>query len=76
MCASSAIADLKPVKMNIAALGTAMPHLHFHIIPRFEDDATFPDPVWTPRRHQLVGAAADGIAERLRAALATALPTD
>ena len=39
------IADLKPVKMNIAALGTAMPHLHFHIIPRFEDDATFPDPV-------------------------------
>lgn len=67
------IADLKPVKMNIAALGTAVPHLHFHIIPRFEDDATFPDPVWTQRRHLRARSAAEGISERLRAALATAL---
>lgn len=67
------IADLEPVKMNLAALGTAMPHLHVHVIPRFEDDATFPDPVWTQRRHHKTGAAAEGIAVRLRAALAAEL---
>jgi len=38
--------ELKPRKINLASLGTGMPHLHFHIIPRFEDDPTFPDPVW------------------------------
>ena len=67
------IADLKPAKMNIAALGTASPHLHFHVIPRFVDDATFPEPVWLPRRHSNVGARQAGIADRLRTALKHAL---
>jgi diadenosine tetraphosphate (Ap4A) HIT family hydrolase len=67
------IADLRPAKMNLAALGTAAPHLHFHVIPRFADDATFPDPAWLPRRHREVRAEAEGIAERLRTALARAL---
>ena len=43
---------LGPEKMNIAALGTAAPHLHFHVIPRFGDDPTFPDPAWVPRKRQ------------------------
>jgi diadenosine tetraphosphate (Ap4A) HIT family hydrolase len=67
------IAGLKPVKMNIAALGTANPHLHMHVVPRFADDATFPEPVWLPRRHRNVGAGQAGIADRLRAALTVAL---
>jgi diadenosine tetraphosphate (Ap4A) HIT family hydrolase len=67
------IGDLKPAKMNIAALGTASPHLHFHVIPRFVDDATFPEPVWLQRRHGNVGAGQGGIAERLRSALKQAL---
>jgi diadenosine tetraphosphate (Ap4A) HIT family hydrolase len=67
------IADLKPVKMNIAALGTASPHLHMHVVPRFADDATFPEPVWLPRRHRNVGAGQAWIADRVRAALAAAL---
>jgi diadenosine tetraphosphate (Ap4A) HIT family hydrolase len=25
-----------------------VPHLHWHLIPRFEDDAQFPNPVWAP----------------------------
>jgi diadenosine tetraphosphate (Ap4A) HIT family hydrolase len=41
-------AELRPAKINLASLGTAMPHLHMHVIPRFEDDPTFPDPVWLP----------------------------
>jgi diadenosine tetraphosphate (Ap4A) HIT family hydrolase len=67
------IADLKPVKMNIAALGTASPHLHFHVIPRFADDATFPEPVWLPRRHRNIGPGQVGVADRLRTALEIAL---
>lgn len=43
--------QLHPDKINLASLGNLMPHLHWHVIPRFADDAHFPDPVWTnPRR--------------------------
>jgi diadenosine tetraphosphate (Ap4A) HIT family hydrolase len=41
---------LKPVKVNIASLGNQVPHLHWHVIPRFSNDAHFPFPVWAPRQ--------------------------
>lgn len=41
---------MQPAKINLAALGNQVPHLHWHVIPRFSDDAHFPDPVWTPRK--------------------------
>ena len=41
---------LKPDKINIASLGNQVPHLHWHVLPRFADDAHFPDPVWATRR--------------------------
>ena len=37
---------MAPTKMNVASLGNVVPHLHWHIIPRYEDDAHFPAPVW------------------------------
>jgi len=43
---------MQPDKINLASLGNQVPHLHWHVIPRFPDDAHFPDPVWAvPRRH-------------------------
>ena len=36
----------KPAKINLASLGNVVPHLHWHIIARFENDATFPAPIW------------------------------
>jgi diadenosine tetraphosphate (Ap4A) HIT family hydrolase len=33
-------------KINLASLGNVVPHLHWHLIPRFADDAHFPNPVW------------------------------
>lgn len=37
---------LQPHKINLASLGNVVPHLHWHVIPRFPDDAHFPSPVW------------------------------
>ncbi|OGB27847.1 MAG: histidine triad (HIT) protein [Burkholderiales bacterium RIFCSPLOWO2_02_FULL_57_36] len=39
-------AIMRPDKMNIASLGNIVPHLHWHVIPRFADDAHFPGPIW------------------------------
>jgi len=38
-----------PDKVNLAAFGNMAPHLHWHIIPRFMQDAHFPNPVWGAR---------------------------
>ena len=37
---------LSPTKVNIAALGNMVPHLHWHVIARFGWDSHFPSPVW------------------------------
>jgi diadenosine tetraphosphate (Ap4A) HIT family hydrolase len=50
---------LHPDKINLAALGNQMPHLHWHVIPRFADDAHFPDPVWANRRRETASAFSD-----------------
>jgi diadenosine tetraphosphate (Ap4A) HIT family hydrolase len=40
---------MQPHKLNVASLGNLTPHLHWHVIPRFEDDPHFPRPVWAER---------------------------
>ena len=37
---------LRPTKMNLAALGNVVPHLHWHVIGRFDWDTHYPHPVW------------------------------
>jgi len=39
-------AQLQPTKINLAALGNLVPHLHWHVIARFDWDTHFPAPVW------------------------------
>ncbi|TFW18380.1 HIT family protein [Massilia arenosa] len=39
-------AVFEPQKVNLASLGNMTPHLHWHVIPRFPDDAHWPNPVW------------------------------
>ncbi|MHB8454349.1 MAG: HIT family protein [Acidiferrobacterales bacterium] len=39
-----------PDKINLASLGNQVPHLHWHVIPRFVDDGQFPDAIWAPAR--------------------------
>jgi diadenosine tetraphosphate (Ap4A) HIT family hydrolase len=38
-----------PRKINLASFGNQAPHLHWHVIPRFEDDAHFPNSIWGNR---------------------------
>lgn len=47
-CVEAALREhLAPTKVNLAALGNMVPHLHWHVIARFEGDSHFPSPVWT-----------------------------
>ena len=52
VCAvEQALRDLmRPDKINLASLGNQVPHLHWHVIPRYADDAHFPDPIWAVAR--------------------------
>ncbi len=36
----------QPEKINIAAFGNYLPHLHIHVMARFKEDAFFPEPMW------------------------------
>jgi diadenosine tetraphosphate (Ap4A) HIT family hydrolase len=38
---------LQPDKINLASLGNRVPHLHWHVVPRWRDDARFPDSPWS-----------------------------
>ena len=40
---------MHPDKINIATLGNMVPHIHWHVIPRYKDDAFFPGSVWSQK---------------------------
>lgn len=59
--------QLSPAKMNLASLGNMTPHLHWHVIPRFEDDRHFPGPVWAARRREPGAAVRHPVSDELLA---------
>jgi diadenosine tetraphosphate (Ap4A) HIT family hydrolase len=68
---------LAPTKVNLASLGNAVPHLHWHVIARFDWDSHFPAPVWaaaqreaSPQRLAAVAAALPALEAELVAVLA------
>ena len=73
-------AELSPLKINLASLGNAVPHLHWHVIARFDWDSHYPAPVWAaPRREppaasdaalQAVVARRDAVHRRISRSLA------
>jgi len=65
--------QLQPAKINLAALGNMVPHLHWHVIARFAWDSHFPAPVWAPPQRErdaaqeaAVQARGESVARRLR----------
>lgn len=65
---------LEPDKVNLASLGNLVPHVHWHVIPRWRDDSRFPAPIWAQAQRSATPRAlpADFVA-RLRDALQTGL---
>ena len=49
---------LRPDKINLASLGNQVPHLHWHLIPRWRNDPCFPDAIWAAPRQDVARIAA------------------
>lgn len=43
---------LRPDKINLASLGNVVPHLHWHVLPRWRDDSHFPAPIWAAAQRE------------------------
>ena len=63
---AAVLADVfRPVKMNYELLGNMVPHMHWHLIPRFETDPLWPKPIWA-EPHDEVYLSAAVYAERVK----------
>jgi diadenosine tetraphosphate (Ap4A) HIT family hydrolase len=40
------VAVCKPDHLNVESLGNVMPHLHWHVIPRYKNDGRWRQPIW------------------------------
>ena len=56
---------LAPDKVNLASLGNFAPHVHWHVIPRFRDDAHFPQSIWGQRQREGRTAVLTDLAHRM-----------
>jgi len=69
-------AELAPTKINLASLGNVVPHLHWHVIARFDWDSHYPQPIWgtaqrvpEPGARERLAPALAGLDDTLRDAL-------
>jgi len=44
--ASALYTLFKPDKINYELLGNMVPHMHWHLVPRFRSDPLWPRPIW------------------------------
>ena len=65
---------VQPDKINLASLGNLVPHLHWHVIPRWQDDSHFPAPIWAAAQRTGAARRAPPVAD-LRHALEAELST-
>ena len=61
--------EMSPDKVNLASLGNAVPHLHWHVIPRFIKDKHFPSAIWANPHHEGPPQAFPNLQQRLQTTL-------
>ncbi len=65
---------LTPAKINLASLGTIVPHLHWHVIPRYHDDSHYPEAIWAvAQREGVVRPLPDDFVDRMKQSLDAAM---
>jgi len=67
---------VQPDKVNLASLGNVVPHVHWHVIPRWTEDVNFPEAIWAaPQREGGIAnpMASKDIQARLKERLASLL---
>ena len=42
----------KPAKINYELLGNMVPHIHWHIVPRFSSEPLWPRPIWAQQHEE------------------------
>ena len=53
-----------PAKINYELLGNMVPHIHWHIVPRFTSESLWPRPIWAEPHDELL-LTGDGYRERI-----------
>lgn len=57
---------IRPDKINLASLGNKTPHMHWHVLPRFESDKHFPNSHWgEPVRNSAVQPLRQAVRDQL-----------
>lgn len=58
---------IQPDKINLASLGNKTPHMHWHVLPRFESDKHFPNSHWgAPVRDSEVQRLSQAVSDQLQ----------
>lgn len=60
-------AVVQPDKINLASLGNLVPHLHWHVIPRWKNDSHFPAPIWAAAQRSAIARPVPAFADLQRA---------
>ena len=42
----------RPAKINYELLGNMVPHIHWHIVPRFSSEPLWPRPIWAEQHEE------------------------
>ena len=61
-----------PAKMNYELLGNMVPHMHWHLVPRFTNDPLWPRPIWAEPHAEVILSPTE-YAERIEAIRKTIL---
>jgi diadenosine tetraphosphate (Ap4A) HIT family hydrolase len=69
------VRTVRPDHINVAALGNVVPHLHWHIVPRYIGDPRWGSPIWPTNLDdmpdtRLTGAERVSLVQALRDAIA------